>query len=284
MTEGPSLLGAGRLRELLDRHSIKPRKSLGQNFVVDPNTIRKVIAASPVSPGDKVLEIGPGVGSLTLGLLDAGARVVALEVDPQLVRVLEEVTAGRTIEVVEADAVTADLASYGARVMVANLPYNVAASIVLRVLETAPSIETAVVMTQREVGERFAAGPGSKVYGVTSVLAGFYSDVEIAGRISRRAFYPVPNVDSVLVRFVRRSRESVERDVFKAVVKAAFAQRRKTLRQALGTLAGSADLAEQHLVEAGISPRARAEDISVEGFMEAARAFSRRSEAPMDGT
>lgn len=278
MTELSSLLGAARLREMLDEHAIKPRKSLGQNFVVDPNTIRKVIAATSVQSGDRVLEIGAGVGSLTLGLLDAGARVIALEIDPRLVRILRGVTAGRDVEVIEADALSADLASYAARSLVANLPYNIAATVVLRVLETAPSIESAVVMTQREVGERFAADPGSKTYGATSVLAGFYAEVAVAGRISRRAFYPVPNVDSVLIRFVRRHREGLDHEMFRSVVKTAFAQRRKTLRQGLAGLSGSSSVAEQRLADAGVSPKARPEELSVDQFIELARVFSRTSD------
>lgn len=262
---------------MLDEHGIKPRKSLGQNFVVDPNTIRKVIAATSVQSGDRVLEIGAGVGSLTLGLLDAGARVIALEIDPRLVRILRAMTAARDVEVIEADALSADLASYAARSLVANLPYNIAATVVLRVLETAPSIESAVVMTQREVGERFAADPGSKTYGATSVLAGFYAEVAVAGRISRRAFYPVPNVDSVLIRFVRRHREGLDHEMFRSVVKTAFAQRRKTLRQGLAGLSGSSSVAEQRLADAGVSPKARPEELSVDQFIEVARVFSRAS-------
>lgn len=262
-----SLLGAARVRELLDRHGIRPRKSLGQNFVVDPNTIRKVVAAADVSSGDRVLEIGPGVGSLTTGLLDADAEVVAIEVDQTLLPALREVTAGRSIEIIEGDALDVDVAAVDASALVANLPYNVAATLVLRVLEVAPSIGTLVVMTQREVGERFVAAPGSKTYGVTSVLAAFHAEVQIAARISRRAFYPVPNVDSVLIRLRRRPQPGVDRERFASVVKSAFGQRRKTLRQGLASLAGSAERAEEWLVRAGVDPRARPEAIGLDGFV-----------------
>lgn len=265
------MLGAARVRELLDRYDIKPRKALGQNFVIDPNTIRKVVAAAGVSPGDRVLEIGPGVGSLTSGLLDAGAEVVAIEVDPRLAQVLRETTEGRAVSVIEGDALEVDLAGLDVTSVVANLPYNVAATLVLRLLEAAPDIETLVVMTQREVGERFVAGPGSKVYGVTSVLAAFYADVEIAARISRRAFYPVPNVDSVLIRLQRRGAPDVDHDRFTSIVKAAFGQRRKTLRRGLAGLASSSDEVDAWLQRAEVDAGARPEDLALDSFLSLAR-------------
>lgn len=275
MTGPSTLLGAARVRSLLDTRGIKPRKALGQNFVIDPNTIRKVIDATEISAGDPVLEIGPGVGSLTVGLLDAGASVTAIEVDERLVPILEEVTRGRAVRIVCADALQTDLGSVSASALVANLPYNVAATIVIKVLETAPGIDRAVVMTQREVGERFVAPPGSKVYGITSVLAGFHAEVELAGRISRRAFYPVPNVDSVLVRFRRRSdRDSVAPEAFGEVVKTAFGQRRKTMRQSIAPLAGSPEAAESLLIEAGVDPQARPEQLQIASFVELARVLS----------
>ncbi len=270
MTE---LLGARRLRELLDAYGIRPRKSLGQNFVVDPNTIRKVMSAAEVDSEDHVLEIGAGAGSLTLGLAAAAERVIALEVDPVLNRLLAEVLAGvDNVEVIEADALTYDLASIEASKVVANLPYNVATPVVLRVLEEAPQIEQLMVMTQKEVGERLAAVPGSKVYGAPTVAAAYFATVRLAGVVSRKAFYPVPNVDSVLVRVQRRATvPDVEYEMFSKVVRAAFGQRRKTLRNSLAALSGSTDQASAALAQAGIDESTRPEDTPPEAFADLAR-------------
>jgi 16S rRNA (adenine1518-N6/adenine1519-N6)-dimethyltransferase len=262
------LLGARRLRELLDESGVTPSKALGQNFVIDPNTIRKMVDIAGVSEGDSILEIGAGAGSLTLGLAAAGATVTAIELDRKLLPVIEAVTADLpAVTVVHADALSFDYASARSDHVVANLPYNIAAQVVLRVLEEGPQIERLTVMTQREVGERLAAEPGSKVYGLTTVLLSYFGSARVAGNVSRRAFYPIPNVDSVIVSVVRHRRPPVvERDAFYRVVKAAFGQRRKTLRRCLVPIAGSLDAASDALAGSDIPPDARAEDVPFEGF------------------
>lgn len=265
----PELLGAARVSALLNAHGIRPKQTLGQNFVIDPNTIRKVIATADLSPDERVLEIGPGVGSLTLGLASTVAWVDAVEVDQRLLAALREVVAGvENVAVHHADALAADLSAFDASTVVANLPYNIAATLVLRVLETAPSITKVVVMTQREVGERLAAQPGSKTYGLTSVLVALRGRARSVAPVSRRAFFPVPDVDSVIVRFDRDDR-FVRADVAKvsAIARAAFGQRRKTLRNSLAGFAGDVGAAEVALERAGVDPRARPEDLDVEAFV-----------------
>jgi 16S rRNA (adenine1518-N6/adenine1519-N6)-dimethyltransferase len=265
---GAELLGAKRVRELLQKYEVHPTKTLGQNFVVDPNTIRKTIAVADIGAGDHVLEIGAGAGSLTLGLAGAAKRVTALEIDGRLVSLLEEVTASvPNVAVVQGDALSFDLGSVAAGSVVANLPYNIAAMVVLRVLEIAPSVRTLSVMTQKEVGLRLTAVPGSKIYGQTSVMVAYYGAAKVATNVSRRAFWPVPGVDSVIVRIDRHDPPDVEREVLFRVIKAAFAQRRKTLRQTLAGLAGSPELAERALLEASLSPSARAEELRLEDFV-----------------
>jgi len=268
MSASPGLLGARRVRELLQAHGVRPRKSRGQSFVVDPNTIRKVIDVARLAPGDSVLEIGAGAGSLTLGLAAAARRVVAVEVDPRLIGALQEATAGAgNVEIVEGDARTMPLDRFEATVLVANLPY-IAAQVVLRVLIEVPAIERLTVMTQLEVAERLAAPPGSRAYGVPSALVAYFGTAELAGRISQRAFYPVPRVDSALVTVRRRTRaEVLDRSFVFDVVRAAFGQRRKTLRQALATLAGSPDLAAAAVSAAGFDPAIRAEQVDIDGFV-----------------
>ena len=262
----------------LDRHGVRPMKALGQNFVVDPNTIRKIVNAAEVGPSDRVLEIGAGAGSLTAALAATCRHVVAIERDPRLIPVLEELLAGAdNVDLVEGDALTLDLGSFGADRLVANLPYNVAATLVVRVLERAPDIAVSTVMTQREVGERLAAPPGSKVYGQTSVMVRYFARAEVVASISKRAFYPVPNVDSVVVRLTRverPARDERELESFFSVVRTAFRQRRKTLRNSLGELAGSPRAAERLLRSAGIDPGLRAEDLDVGGFVAIAESFA----------
>ncbi|MGH2694447.1 MAG: 16S rRNA (adenine(1518)-N(6)/adenine(1519)-N(6))-dimethyltransferase RsmA, partial [Actinomycetota bacterium] len=237
----PALLGPRRLRELLDRHGVRPRKELGQNFVIDPNTIRKVVAIAKVSPEDAVLEIGAGAGSLTLELARAARRVMAVEFDRRLLPLLHEALDGLSnVELVHADVLQMDLEVVDATSMVGNLPYNIAVPVVMRVLERAPQIVDLTVMTQREVGERLAAGPGSKTYGRVSVLVQYRARAMIAGKVSKRVFYPAPDVDSVIVRIERRERlPEVDQTMLSSVVTAAFAHRRKTLRNTLASLAGS---------------------------------------------
>jgi 16S rRNA (adenine1518-N6/adenine1519-N6)-dimethyltransferase len=267
MTAGPELLGAGRVRELLREHGIRPTKSLGQNFVVDPNTIRKVIDAAGLDPADAVVEIGAGCGSLTLGLVAAASRVVAVEVDPRLVGLLRVVTSGVTnVEIVQADALRLDLNALGVSKLVGNLPYNVAATLVVHILDSCTSIRQLTVMTQREVGERLAAEPGTKVYGRTSVIVGFHAAARLVGRVSRRAFFPEPNVDSVIVRVERRPRlPDVDPRLFRRVVRAAFSQRRKMLRGTLAPVLGG-DV-DEILEGAGVDPDARPEALGWEEFV-----------------
>lgn len=265
----PQLLGARRLREVLARHEVRPTKRLGQNFVVDPNTIRKVLAVADLNPEDSVLEMGAGAGSLTVGLAGLVRSVVAVERDPRLVEVLGEVLEGAgNVDVVEADALRLELGSIAADRMVSNLPYNVATPLVMRVLEQAPGISDLTVMVQKEVGGRWAAGPGSKVYGRVSVMISYWSKAAVVGEVSRRAFWPVPSVDSVIVRLVRRpAPPAVDRSTLSAVVGSAFSQRRKTLRAALAPLAGSPRLAEDLCRDAGVAPAGRAEDTTLEEFV-----------------
>jgi 16S rRNA (adenine1518-N6/adenine1519-N6)-dimethyltransferase len=266
----PELLGARRLRELLDEHGVRPSKSLGQNFVVDPNTIRKVVAVAQVGPDDRVLEIGAGAGSLTLGLAGAAGHVVAIEFDRALHPVLARALHGvDNVEVVHRDATKLDWSSVDADALVANLPYNIATPLVLDALAGAPSLRTMTVMTQREAGERLAAAPGSKTYGHVSVVVAFYATAAVAAPISRKVFYPEPNVDSVLVRIVRREPGRVGVDparVF-ALTRAAFSQRRKTLRSSLASVVPEPDRLPDALRAAGVAPTARPEELGIDEWL-----------------
>ena len=269
------LLGAVAVRELADRLGVRPTKQWGQNFVVDANTVRRIVRAGRVTEADHVVEIGPGLGSLTLALLESAGRVTAVEVDPVLAGALPGTVAdfapdtADRLEVVHADAMTVtELPGPPPTALVANLPYNVSVPVVLRFLELFPTIERVLVMVQLEVAERLAAGPGSKVYGVPSVKADWWAAVRLAGKVPRSVFWPVPNVDSGLVELVRRDppETTATREQVFAVIDAAFAQRRKTLRAALRGLAGSGEVAEEALLAAGIDPRTRGEQVDVHGF------------------
>ncbi|EKA62707.1 putative dimethyladenosine transferase [Janibacter hoylei PVAS-1] len=272
---GVTLLGAARVRELADGLGVRPTKQWGQNFVVDANTVRRIVRAGGVTADDHVVEIGPGLGSLTLALLEEAARVTAVEVDPTLAAALPGTVAAQGpavadhLTVVPADALTVtELPGPPPTALVANLPYNISVPVVLHFLETFPTIERVLVMVQLEVAERLAAGPGSKTYGVPSVKAAWWADVALAGRVPRSIFWPVPNVDSGLVRLVRREPPptgATRSQVF-AVVDAAFAQRRKTLRASLKGIAGTGEIAEEALRAAGIDPRTRGEQIGVADF------------------
>jgi 16S rRNA (adenine1518-N6/adenine1519-N6)-dimethyltransferase len=255
------------LRAAFEARDLRPTKALGQNFVVDPNTIRKVVDVAGVKKSDRVLEIGAGAGSLTLGLAAAAKHVTALEFDRRLLPVLDEMLAGVTnVDVIAADALEIDLSAINARILVANLPYNIAVPVVVRVLEQAPDIQTLVVMTQREVGERLVAGPGSKTYGQVSVIARYFADASLAAKVSRQAFWPVPNVDSVLVRLERvPPPPDTDRSLLFRIIKAGFAQRRKTLRNALGA-AGFVGL-DGAMAAASVAPTARAEDLELAHFV-----------------
>ncbi len=278
------LLTARDIRELAEAAGIRPSKQRGQNFVMDPNTVRTIVGRAGVEPGQAVLEVGPGLGSLTLGLLEAGADVVAVELDRGLAELLPLTLRARGVEesryrLVHADALqVAELPSLAAgqpTALVANLPYNVATPILLTMLERFPSLRSALVMVQSEVVERLTAGPGSRIYGAPSAKAAWYGRAEHAGRISRQIFWPVPNVDSGLVELVRHPvplGDEAERAAVFAVVDAAFAQRRKTLRAALAGWAGSASRSEEVLRAAGVDPSARGETLDIDAFRAIARA------------
>ncbi|WP_310728968.1 16S rRNA (adenine(1518)-N(6)/adenine(1519)-N(6))-dimethyltransferase RsmA [Streptomyces sp. N2A] len=274
--ESGPLLGPADIRELAATLGVRPTKQRGQNFVIDANTVRRIVRTADVRPDDVVVEIGPGLGSLTLGLLEAADRVIAVEIDDVLAGALPATVAARLPEradrftLVHSDAMhVTELPGPAPTALVANLPYNVAVPVLLHMLATFPSIDRTLVMVQSEVADRLAARPGNKVYGVPSVKANWYAEVKRAGAIGRNVFWPAPNVDSGLVSLVRRERPvatSASRDEVFAAVDAAFAQRRKTLRAALSGWAGSAAAAEAALVAAGISPQARGEALTVEEF------------------
>ncbi|CAL9439170.1 Ribosomal RNA small subunit methyltransferase A [Streptomyces sp. enrichment culture] len=269
------LLGPADVRELAAALGVRPTKQRGQNFVIDANTVRRIVRTARVSPEDVVVEVGPGLGSLTLALLQEAAWVTAVEIDDVLAAALPATVAARLpgradrFALVHHDAMrVAELPGPEPTALVANLPYNVAVPVLLHMLATFPSIEHGLVMVQAEVADRLAAEPGSKVYGVPSVKAAWYAEVRRAGAIGRNVFWPAPNVDSGLVSLTRRDPPrtgATRREVF-AVVDAAFAQRRKTLRAALAGWAGSAAAAEAALTAAGIDPRTRGESLTIEDF------------------
>jgi 16S rRNA (adenine1518-N6/adenine1519-N6)-dimethyltransferase len=283
MTSAPdsALLGPAQIRELATRLGVRPTKQWGQNFVVDHNTVRKIVRLAGVGADDVVVEVGPGLGSLTLALLPIVRHVTAIEVDPRLAEALEQTVArmqpehlGR-LRLIAGDALTVtSLPKPRPTALVANLPYNISVPVVLSFLERFPTIERVLVMVQLEVAERLAAPPGSKIYGVPSLKAAWYADVELVGRVGRNVFWPAPNVDSGLVSLLRRdppettaSREEVFR-----CIDAAFLQRRKSLRQALAGWAGSAAAAEAALTAAGIDPKARGEQLGIADFARIAAA------------
>ncbi len=269
-------LGPAEIRDLAQMLDLKPTKRLGQNFVVDANTVRRIVTAARVSDADTVLEVGPGLGSLTLGLLATGATVVAVEIDrrlaEQLPKTVELLQPGSPLTVVTADALTITELPAPANRLVANLPYNVSVPVLLHLLETFPSLETALVMVQAEVGQRIAADPGSRVYGGPSAKAAWYGRWRTAGQVSRQVFWPVPNVDSLLVAFERRTEslgsERERRATFR-IIDVAFGQRRKMLRQSLSA-AFETD-ASTLLASAGIDPTRRPEELAVEDFLAIAR-------------
>lgn len=274
------LLGATEIRRLAEEIGVRPTKTLGQNFVIDGNTIRRIVNAAKVDPTETVLEVGPGLGSLTLGLIDAAAHVVAVEIDPVLAAKLPSTIAAfrpdsvDKLDVVLEDAMRVLELPAEPTALVANLPYNVAVPVVLHLLEHFPSLKHGLVMVQDEVADRMVAGPGSKTYGVPSVKGAWYSQMRKAGVIGMNVFWPAPKISSGLVEFTRReppvTRASRE-EVF-AVIDAAFAQRRKTLRAALAGWAGGAAEAEKFLRIAGVDPSARGEVIDVLAFSRIAEA------------
>ena len=276
----PALLGATDIRALAEELGVRPTKTLGQNFVIDGNTIRRIVAAADIRPDETVLEVGPGLGSLTLGLLDAAATVVAVEIDPVLAGKLPATVAQRrpeaaaNLHVVLGDGMRITELPAEPTALVANLPYNVAVPVVLHLLEHFPSLQHGLVMVQDEVADRMAAKPGSKTYGVPSVKAAWYATMRKAGVIGMNVFWPAPKIASGLVGFTRHeppeTRASRE-EVF-AVIDAAFAQRRKTLRAALAGWAGSPAEAEKALRAAGVDPTARGEVLDIAAFARIAEA------------
>ena len=271
------------MRSLAAALDLRPTKQRGQNFVIDANTVRRIVRDSGIDGSDVVLEVGPGLGSLTLGLLEVAARVVAIEIDPALARALPATIADRAphhvdrFEVVEADAMRVETVPGPApTALVANLPYNVSVPVLLHLLGLLPSLERGMVMVQSEVADRLAASPGSKVYGIPSVKAAWYADVRRAGAIGRNVFWPAPNVDSGLVAWTRREppTTAVTRSQVFAVVDAAFAHRRKALRPSLRELAGSAERSASALVRAGIDPMRRGEELRLPDFVRIAEALA----------
>ncbi|GHJ50377.1 ribosomal RNA small subunit methyltransferase A [Catellatospora sp. TT07R-123] len=283
--EQARLLGPAEIRELAARLGVAPAKKFGQNFLHDPNTIRRIVAAAGLDPSDVVVEVGPGLGSLTLGLLPAAAHVHAVEIDPPLAAALAVTAAERApglvgrLSVHSGDAMRVTAAEFdpAPTALVANLPYNVAVPVVLHLLAELPGVRHGLVMVQKEVADRLTAGPGSKIYGVPSVKLAWYASSKQAGKVPPAVFWPVPNVDSGLVGFTRREppRDDVSRQEVFAVVDAAFAQRRKTLRAALAGWAGSAPAAEELLRAAGIDPQTRGEQLDVHAFAALAAAKHR---------
>ncbi|WP_030485628.1 16S rRNA (adenine(1518)-N(6)/adenine(1519)-N(6))-dimethyltransferase RsmA [Nocardioides aequoreus] len=278
----PSLLGAASVRQLAAALDLRPTKQRGQNFVIDANTVRRIVRDAEVGPDDVVVEVGPGLGSLTLALLEVVRRVVAVEVDPVLAAALPATIAERApaqadrCEVVLADALrVTELPGEPPTALVANLPYNVSVPVLLHLLGLLPSLERGMVMVQLEVADRLAAAPGSKVYGVPSVKAAWYAELRRAGTVGRSVFWPAPHVDSGLVAWVRRDppETTASREQVFAVVDAAFAQRRKVLRQALRGVAGSVERAEAAVAAAGLEPMARGEQLALADFVRLAEAL-----------
>ncbi|WP_314103338.1 16S rRNA (adenine(1518)-N(6)/adenine(1519)-N(6))-dimethyltransferase RsmA [uncultured Frigoribacterium sp.] len=273
-----TLLGPAEIRDLADLLGIQPTKKLGQNFVHDANTVRRIVAASGVSAGTSVVEIGPGLGSLTLGLLEAGADVVAVEIDKRLAAQLPTTVSllqpAADLSVVVDDAMRVVELPSAPTHLVANLPYNISVPVLLHFLEHFPTLTRGLVMVQAEVGLRLAAEPGSKIYGSPSIKAAWYGEFSTAGQVSRQVFWPVPNVDSILVAFDRKEARGTEEErlaVFE-LVDAAFQQRRKMLRQSLSGVYGSSAAASEALEAAGLPPTERGEQLTVDDFLALARA------------
>ena len=280
---GIRLLGAADVRRIAAELDLRPTKQRGQNFVIDANTVRRIVRESGVGPDDVVVEVGPGLGSLTLALLDVADRVVAVEIDDLLAGRLAATIAERAgdragrCEVVHADALRIDgVPGPPPTALVANLPYNVSVPVLLHLFTVLPSLRKGLVMVQAEVADRLAAGPGSRTYGVPSVKAAWFADIRRSGTVGRNVFWPAPNVDSGLVAWTHRDppETTATREQVFAVVDAAFAQRRKVLRGALTGIAGSAPAAEDALRAAGVEPTARGEVLDVTDFARIAEALA----------
>jgi len=273
-----TLLGAAEIRELAEELGIKPAKSLGQNFVIDANVCRKIVRTAGVISSDVALEIGPGLGSLTLALLEEAKSVIAVEIDERLATRLPQTVmahneSAATFSVIHQDALHLKSLPEAPTVLVANLPYNVSVPVLLHLLEIFPTLKSGVVMVQAEVADRLAAKPGTKEYGIPSVKAAWWADLHGAGSISRSIFWPVPGVDSKLVSFIRHQplgEEALRLKTF-TLIDAAFAQRRKMLRSALSSIYGSSGAAEKVLIQAGIDPTLRGESLLVNDFYTIAR-------------
>jgi len=273
-----ALLGPAEIRDLAALLDIQPTKKLGQNFVIDANTVRKIVATAGVTGTETVVEVGPGLGSLTLGLLETGANVVAVEIDKRLAAQLpitvSQMQPSATLTVITQDALTITSLPNDPTVLVANLPYNVSVPVLLHFLEHFPTLERGLVMVQAEVGERLAAPPGSKVYGAPSAKAAWYGQWKTSGKVSRQVFWPIPNVDSILVGFARAALPGTEAErvaTFK-IIDAAFQQRRKMLRQALAEVLGGSAAASTRIEAAGLAPTSRGEELTVLDFLAIARA------------
>lgn len=278
-----SLLGAAEIRSLAEQLEVHPAKSLGQNFVIDANTCQKIVRLAVISQGDHVVEIGPGLGSLTLALLQATNKVTAIEIDERLTKQLpitakEHGVANGNLQIMNQDALQVFDIPGNPTKLVANLPYNISVPVLLNFLERFPSITSGVVMVQTEVAERLAAKPGSKTYGVPSAKAAWWSDMILADSVSRSVFWPVPNVDSSLVKFVRHEPlgdESLRRRTFELIDRA-FGQRRKMLRAIYADIYGGSAAAETALLSAGVEPTTRGESLSIEKFAAIAKQLDRR--------
>ena len=277
-----NLLGAAEIREIAERIGLRPTKKLGQNFVVDANTCRKIVKSADVGPTDIALEIGPGLGSLTLAMLESASEVIAIEIDDRLAAELPE-TAQRhgldasKLTIINQDAMGVTTLPKEPTVLVANLPYNVSVPVLLRFLELFPTLRSGVVMVQSEVADRLVAKPNSKVYGSPSVKATWWADLSSAGPVSRSIFWPVPNVDSSLVRFVRHQSagdEALRKATFK-IIDAAFAQRRKMMRAALSDLCGGSAAASSIIEASGIDPTIRGESLQLSDFIKIAITLSK---------
>ena len=285
-----TLLGPAEIRDLAELLGIQPTKKLGQNFVIDANTVRRIVKAAGVTATATVVEIGPGLGSLTLGLLETGASVVAVEIDKRLAAQLPitvgELQPGAKLTVVTQDAMRVTELPGAPGILVANLPYNISVPVLLHFLETFRGIRSGLVMVQSEVGQRLAAPPGSKIYGSPSVKAAWFGHWKTSGQVSRQVFWPVPNVDSILVGFTLRAAPigtEDERLATFALVDAAFQQRRKMLRQALADVLGGSAAASERMIRAGIDPTARGEQLTVDDFLAIARAHSPGTPGDGDG-
>ncbi len=273
------LLGGADVRALAESLGVAPTKKLGQNFVTDPNTIRRIVQAAKLTGSETVVEIGPGLGSLTLGLLEQAKHVIAVEIDNKMAAAIEDTVAkrapGKSFYLVSADALKVTELPLQPDALVANLPYNISVPVLLHFLEQFSTISSGLVLVQAEVAHRLAALPGSKVYGVPSAKLAWYAHANLAGNIGRNIFWPAPNVDSALVYFVKREvplgAEELRLETF-AVIDNAFSQRRKTLRQALASWAGTPALAEEILVRAGIDPTKRGEALTILDFVAIAKA------------